>query len=64
MKYIKYNPWENIEILAVHPNIFHDRPGQYLYNNKSLPYLTHLMKSLELSMLRPMILPHVERYSA
>ena len=28
----KYNPWENITLLAVHRNvIFHDRPGQYLY---------------------------------
>ena len=26
-------PWENITLLAVHQNvIFHDRPGQYLYN--------------------------------
>ena len=26
-------PWENITLLVVHRNvIFHDRPGQYLYN--------------------------------
>ena len=35
-------PWEIITLLAVHRNvIFHDRPGQYLYNVciKSLEYL-------------------------
>ena len=42
-------PWENITLLAVHRNvIFHDRPGQYLYNvgktNYSL-FSDHMLES-------------------